>query len=344
MPLTLEVDADRWRAHARAYVSGGTRIVPVTKGNGYSFGNSVLAAEASTLDVDTMAVGTYEEVSAATGPFRGDVLVLSPWRPGVDVDRVDEGRVIHTVSRLTDLRDLAESDRRPRVVVEVLTTMRRHGIAPTEIGQAVSLLDQVRFEGWALHLPLAGDRLAQARDLARLFVATSGSEGHRLWLSHLDRTDAAKLATETSAELRLRVGTALWLGERSAYRTRASVLDMHAIRRGQPYGYRQRRATRDGVLLVVAGGTAHGIAMEAPTPAANMRQRAVAVGTGGLAALGRVLSPYHVAGRRRWFAEPPHMQCSLIWLPPSADPPAIGDEVDVDVRFTTTMFDRIVWT
>jgi alanine racemase len=343
VPLTLQVDADRWRAHLRAFVSGQTRIVPVAKGNGYGFGNSVLAAEASVLGVGTMAVGTYEEVAAATGPFRGDVLVLSPWRPGLDVDLVDEGRVVHTVSRLTDLRDLAESDRRPRVVVEVLTTMLRHGIATTEIGQAVSLLDRVRFEGWALHLPLAGDRLAQARDLARLFVATSGSDGHRLWLSHLDRTDAARLATETSAELRLRIGTALWLGDRSGLRARASVLDVHAVRRGQPYGYRQRRATRDGVLLVVAGGTAHGVALEAPTPAATMRQRAVAVATGGLEALGRARSPYHVAGKRRWFAEPPHMQCSLIWLPPGTDPPAIGDEIDVDVRFTTTTFDRIVW-
>jgi alanine racemase len=344
VPLTLQIDADRWRAHQRAFIAGATRIVPVTKGNGYSFGNSVLAAEAATLGVDTIAVGTYEEVAAATGPFPGDVLVLSPWRPTLDVDLVDESRVVHTVSRLTDLRDLAESDRRPRVVVEVLTSMCRHGIATTEIGQAVSLLDQVRFEGWALHLPLAGDRLAQARDLARLFVATSGSEGHRLWLSHLDRSDAATLAAETSADVRLRVGTALWLGDRSAYRARASVLDVHAVRRGQPYGYRQRRASRDGVLLVVAGGTAHGIALEAPRPAASLRQRAVSVGTGALEALGRALSPYHVAGKRRWFAEPPHMQCSLIWLPPGTDPPAVGDEIDVDVRFTTTTFDRIVWT
>lgn len=343
MPLTLQVDADRWHAHARAYVTRGTGIVPVTKGNGYGFGNATLAAESSTLGVTAIAVGTYDEVAPVTGPFRGDVLVMSPWRPGLDID-LDDGGVVHTVSRLTDLRDVAESDHRPRVVVEVLTSMRRHGIATTEIGRAVSMLDRVRFEGWALHLPLAGDRLAQARDLARLFVATSGSDGHRLWLSHLDSDDAATLATETSADIRLRVGTALWLGDQSAYRARATVLDVHAVRRGQPYGYRQRRARRDGVLLVVAGGTAHGIALEAPTPATSLRQRAVSVATGGLEAMGVALSPYHVAGRRRWFAEPPHMQCSLIWLSPGTDLPAVGDEIDVDVRFTTTTFDRIVWT
>jgi hypothetical protein len=61
-------------------------------------------------------------------------------------------------------------------------------------------------------------------------------------------------------------------------------------------------------------------------------------------AFGRALSPFHVAGKQRWFAEPPHMQCSLVWLPATFDPPAVGDEVDVDVRMTTTAFDRIRWS
>jgi hypothetical protein len=74
-----------------------------------------------------------------------------------------------------------------------------------------------------------------------------------------------------------------------------------------------------------------------------VRQRAVAVAKGSLEAVGRALSPFRVAGRQRWFAEPPHMQCSLIWLPANIHPPAVGDEIDVDVRYTTTTFDRIVW-
>jgi hypothetical protein len=67
------------------------------------------------------------------------------------------------------------------------------------------------------------------------------------------------------------------------------------------------------------------------------------VAKGGLEAVGQALSPFHVAGKQRWFAEPPHMQCSLIWLPARVAPPAVGDEVDVDVRMTTTTFDRIAW-
>jgi hypothetical protein len=94
---------------------------------------------------------------------------------------------------------------------------------------------------------------------------------------------------------------------------------------------------------VLAGGTAHGIALEAPTPATSVRQRAVSVAKGALEAFGQALSPFRIAGKQRWFAEPPHMQCSLVWLPANVDPPTVGDEVDVDVRMTTTTFDRVAW-
>lgn len=337
MPLTLQVATDRWREHLKAFVGEHAGVVPVTKGNGYGFGTPVLAAEADRLGVTTLAVGTYDEL-AATADFSGQVLVLSPWRPGAPMDA---DRVVHTVSRLTDLRDLAERDERAQVVVEVLTTMRRHGIAAGEIDQAVELLHRVEFRGWALHLPLSGDRMVEARRLApRLLAAAAGP----LWVSHLDPADAGTLAGEAGADVRLRVGTALWLGVRSALRARATVLDVHELRRGDSFGYRQRRARRAGWLVVVAGGTAHGIALEAPTPATTMRQRAVAITKGGLEATGRALSPFHIAGKQRWFAEPPHMQCSLLWLPRDVPPPAVGDEIDVDVRFTTTTFDQIRWT
>ena len=62
---------------------------------------------------------------------------------------------------------------------------------------------------------------------------------------------------------------------------------------------------------------------------------------GGLDAAGLALSPYAWAGRQRWFLEPPHMQSSMLFLPASVPPPAIGDELVVDVRFTTTVFDRV---
>src|SRR5690554_6016304 len=163
MPLTLHVDTARWREHLKSYAGRHQGIVPVTKGNGYGFGMGLLAGEAATLGVGTLAVGTYEEIDAAAGAFPGDLLVLSPWRaPTGELP----DRVIHTASRVDDLRRLAAEGGRPQVVVEVLTSMYRHGIHPDEVSAVPELLDQVRFRGWALHLPLAGDRLGEARRLA----------------------------------------------------------------------------------------------------------------------------------------------------------------------------------
>lgn len=334
MPLTLEVDTARWRDHLKSYAGEHAGIVPVVKGNGYGFGRSVLAAEAAALGSPVLAVGTYDELSSVAD-FPGETLVLSPWRPGTPTTT---GRVVHTVSRLSDLRSLAEEGDRPDVVVEVLTSMRRHGLDPAEIGAAAGLLADVRFRGWALHLPLDGDRLTEAR---RLADATLTAASGPLWVSHLKPADTATLAGETGTEVRLRVGTALWLGARDAIRASATVLDVHQLQRGDTYGYRQRRAWREGHLVVVAGGTAHGIALQAPTPAATMRQRAIALANGGLEAIGRALSPFVIAGSKRWFAEPPHMQCSMVWLPGGVTPPEIGDEVGVDVRYTTTTFDSV---
>ena len=138
----------------------------------------------------------------------------------------------------------------------------------------------------------------------------------------------------------LRVGTRLWLGAPGARRTTARVLDMHRVRRGERIGYWQRRMPADGWVLVVSGGTAHGIALEAPTSAATLRQRAITVASGSMQALGLALSPYTIAGRKRFFVEPPHMQSSLVFLP-GAGRVAVGDEVPVELRLTTATVDEI---
>jgi len=111
---------------------------------------------------------------------------------------------------------------------------------------------------------------------------------------------------------------------------------------GQRVGYRQRRAPGEGHLLVVAGGTSHGVALTAPRAVRGVPARTKLVAEGGLQAVGRALSPFHVAGRRRWFMEPPHMQVSMVWLPSGIAPPAVGSDIPVDVRMTTASFDRVV--
>ncbi len=81
MTFSLYVDEPRWRNHLRATVEATPGIVPVIKGNGYGLGNVRLAAEAAALGVDTVAVGTTDELPAVREAFPGDVLVLTPSYP-----------------------------------------------------------------------------------------------------------------------------------------------------------------------------------------------------------------------------------------------------------------------
>ena len=94
--------------------------------------------------------------------------------------------------------------------------------------------------------------------------------------------------------------------------------------------------------MVVSGGTSHGIGMEAPTGDQSIRDRAATLARGGLDAVGFVRSPFTIDGKLRLFAEPPHMQASMLFLPHGPRVPAVGEEIDVRVRMTTTRFDRVV--
>ena len=75
-----------------------------------------------------------------------------------------------------------------------------------------------------------------------------------------------------------------------------------------------------------------------------MRAAPPPVARGGLDAVGFVRSPFSIDGKQRLFAEPPHMQASMLFLPSGARVPAVGDEIDVRVRYTATTFDRVVVT
>lgn len=351
MTLTLTVDGDRWRTHLRAVADATPGLVPVAKGNGYGFTLGRLARKAGWLGVDTLAVGTYDELPEVASRYDGSLLVLTPWRPfgaALEVDPALDRRVIHTVSRLDDLTDLL--GRRPgaRFVLERATSMLRHGLTARELWSVPRVLAELPksgLEGVALHLPLAhGAHLTEVQRLVNDIVA-AGLPIDTVWVSHLSAAELATLrATYPDYTFRPRIGTDLWLGDRGALRVTATVLDVHAVERGDAFGYRHRTAPKAGHILVVSGGTAHGIGLEAPTGDASLRARAATVARGGLDAAGFVRSPFSIDGKQRLFAEPPHMQASMLFLPHGARVPAVGDEVDVRVRYTTTAFDRVVVT
>ncbi|HYN75702.1 MAG TPA: alanine racemase [Candidatus Limnocylindria bacterium] len=348
MTFTLHIDGPRWRAHLAGVSDAVPGLVPVIKGNGYGFGNALLAAEAQALGMPVIAVGTVNDLEAVRPRFDGDFLVLTPWHPATEPTVPDpDARVIRTLSSVEALAALGEAGRdfeiRHRVVIEVATSMHRHGVEHDRLAELGPLLDAVDVEGFALHLPIAPPVLGRAEEteaaVARLWGA--GLQVDRIWASHLADAELASVRNAHPAiDVRPRIGTRLWLGARETLRPTGTVLDVHALRRGERFGYRQKRAPGGMLLVVVSGGTAHGVGLEAPKPVSGVVARSKVAALGGLEAAGRVHAPFHLGGKQRWFAEPPHMQCSMLLVPDDVEV-AMGDELACDVRFTTTIFDRV---
>lgn len=338
MTFDLHVAADQWRAHLADIAERVPGLVPVVKGNGYGFGRDLIAREAQRLGTPQLAVGTYCEVPEALASFDGDVLVMTPWRPYLDA--VHDARVIHTISRLDDLQALAAAGP-ARVVIEGETSMARHGFDRHELADVVASIGGLQVEGFGIHLPLVRENLAEADAWAGRLL-TSQLSTATLYVSHLTADDLAELRERRpELDIRARVGTALWLGNLHALRVHATVLDVHRVARGERVGYRQRLVPRDGALIVLAGGTSHGIGLEAPRAMRSAVQRGKRLAKGGLEAAGLALSPFVVDGKHRWFAEPPHMQSSFVLVPESARIPEPGDTVGATVRYTTTTFDSV---
>lgn len=361
--------------------ASGAGVVPVVKGNGYGLGQRLLTDECERISADTVAVGTVFEVDEVAYKGTHDIIVLEPfeprdaftadawWRLG---QRLHSGRVIRTVASREALLALADGPGRSvRVLLEAQTSMHRFGMNENELLRVLADADvrkalataRVLVEGLALHMPIAqpADEIAprgaelgtpRVREVVRwagLWQAeTEVWAGHNspassIWVSHLSDADLTAVCTAVPDTIvRARVGTRLWLGARGAMRAAGTVLAVHPLPSGTHVGYRQRTGPKDGTLVVVSGGTTHGIGLSAPTPAASVRQRVVTAGTGALDAAGRALSPFVWEGKQRWFAEPPHQHASMIWLPKGCVIPAVGDQLDADVRFTTSRFDVVL--
>src|SRR5690606_34701116 len=143
------VDAEAWRTHLRTVADAIPGLVPVAKGNGYGYGLPLLAEEAEQLGVDTIAVGVPAEVNAVRDRFSGDIVVLNPW---LEADQsslaaAEDPRVIPTISRVDDIAKLGATGIRTRVLAEVMTSMRRHGMPPTQLGAVAELPDTLDFAG-----------------------------------------------------------------------------------------------------------------------------------------------------------------------------------------------------
>ncbi len=304
MTVKLTVRSAIWRSHVARTAAEVDGLVPVVKGNGYGFGRTWLAGIAAEF-ADTVAVGTIHELDGL--PPELTVVVLTP-----TLDPPPSTGPILTVGRAEHVAAL--DGWYGRVIVKLTSAMQRYGAGPELIETCLDAGLDVA--GVSVHPPLAG---AATDHVDGIVAATAGVDpGIPVWLSHLDA--AAYAALPAGRTYRLRLGTQLWHGDKSALHLGADVLDVRPVAAGTTAGYRLGTVEGDGHLVMIGAGTANGV-----TPLPDGR------------------SPFHFERHRLALHEPPHMHTSMTVVPAGDPLPAVGDWVDVQRPLTTTAVDVYEW-
>jgi alanine racemase len=313
MALRLTVQRAAWQAHLDHVAAMVDGLVPVVKGNGYGFGRSTLHPLIKGLS-DYVCVGTIFELDNVSE--RVTPVVLTPTLVPPPVTAVP---AILTIGSRDDIAALA--DWRGRVIVKLQSSMRRYGSTPEELPGVIAAASAggLAIVGYALHLPLActeADRRAEVDAWLDLV-----DPGQPLWLSHLQpQSYAALRADHPERQFRLRLGTALWHGDKSFLQLHAGVVAVHAVSAGQRAGYQLTEIRTDGHIVLVDAGSAHGVATL----------------SGGA-------SPFHFARTRLALLEPPHMHTSMVVVSEGMPCPSAGDRVDVQRPLISTLVDEVVW-
>jgi alanine racemase len=316
MTLTLTVDAGAFETHVRSALGAG--VVPVVKGNGYGFGRATLAALAvERFGATTLCVGTVHELAGLPAGARR--VVLTP-ALGADVALAAPGDLL-TVGDPGHVHALGAAGWSSPVLVKLRSSMRRYGAGPDHLATLLAAVDAagLAVAGASLHLPLSGDDADRRAEVETWLPQLPASVD--VWVSHLSPAAFAALR-DAHPERRwyLRLGTALWLGDKSFTHLGAEVVQVQPVTTGQTAGYRAAPVPGDGYLVMVGAGTAHGVH---PLPDGR--------------------SPFHHARRRLPLLEPPHMHTSVVWVAAGEAVPSVGDVVDVQQPLTYVSPDRVMW-
>ena len=319
MTLRLSVHRSRWRAHVDLLRATVPDLVPVVKGNGYGFDRAVLTADAAEW-AHEVALGTvYELPHTLTGATVWTVLT-----PTLEVPTSLPAQVVPTVGRFEHVAALAGAGWRGRVNVKLRSSMRRYGATPDELPSLVAAVGEAGLapHAFVLHPPLAVDEASEASNVAEIEHWLPLLDGALpLSVSHLSPATYLELRhRHPERHFRLRSGTALWHGDKSAFHLSADVVDVAPVSGGEPVGYRRRAMPSAGHVVMVGAGSAHGVA-----PLSDGR------------------SPFHHARRRLSLVEAPHMHTSMVFVPDGDPVPAIGDRIDVQRPLITTAVDETVW-
>jgi alanine racemase len=346
MTLSLDINNTAWTNHINnvlnSYASSTSEVTPVVKGNGYGIGRKNLSQKAQELGVNSVAVGTIFEAQDVLDQGFKEVLVMDPVK---DIDelafkeltKINNSSLILTISCLKDAQNIGNNP----VVVEGITSMNRFGIGINNLADVSNL----NLKGISLHFPIGNTKIGKTTEVANWLNSykTLCPSGQKVvYLSHISESELKNLTKQfPDFKFKVRVGTKLWIGDLKAFQIKSTVLEVHEPV-NQSFGYRQRSITSKHRLIVVSGGTAHGIGLQAPRSNVTIKQRLVAILSGILEAFDFHLSPFVVNGKQRWFAESPHMNVSLLKLPANVSVPKVGSTISAQVRMTTTNFDCVV--
>jgi hypothetical protein len=333
----LEVDKTKFQEHILSVKKDVENLIPVIKGTGYGFGLNYLAEEALSLRVDAVAVGTVFEAQKVSKDFSGQILVLEPYNSldlaSDEIWKTFDKRFVRTISSLNSNFDFNNP-----FVIEGRVSTNRFGLSKDQI-KKIDLKDDF-LEGLALHLAInQSDDKKLTEILDWLEVWQGVTPNKTIWLSHISKELLNKLKVlKPEFNFNLRMGTELWLGDKSFVSAKGVVLGI--IEGVERAGYSQKRLNRGKKIVVVSGGTANGVGLNSDITIKKPSDRLRVFLTGLLGSFGKYQSAFLLRGKKTYLFEPTHMNVSLIEVA-AKEKVAVGDALDARVRYSTCNFDFI---
>ena len=317
MPMTLRLTVNRqaWLNHVRHTASQHGTVLPVVKGNGYGFGRPILFEQAAHL-ADHVAVGTVYEATDVLPSLTP--VVLTP--AGTHIPSSLPAHTVLTVGSLDHVAALRSRNWQGSVLIKLQSTMQRFGVAGNELAALQSACAQASLNvvGWSIHPPLNTDGQDRSGEVSCWMELLH--DNLPVYVSHITAEQIGSLRSQfPNRTFVSRMGTALWLGDKSMMKLTAEVLDVHAVEGGTA-GYRSTALPGSGNIVIVGAGSAHGVSE--------------IVGVG---------SPFHFAQQRVALVEPPYMHSSMLFVPEGQPVPRVGESVDVQQPLTRVSADTISW-
>ena len=298
--------------------------------------------KAKELGMQTVAVGTVFEAKSVLEQGISQVLIMDPVKDTdelafKELSALNPSSLLLTISCIKDAQNVGKTP----IVIEGITSMSRFGLGINEL----SSVSNLNIKAFSLHLPIenpAKSKVTEISDWISAYQTHCPNADKVVYLSHVSESELKSLTSKyPDFKFKLRIGTKLWIGDLKAFQIKSTILEVHEPATHN-FGYRQRGITNKHRLVIVSGGTAHGIGLQAPRSNVTLKQRLVAILSGVLEAFDYSLSPFVINGKQRWFAESPHMNVSLLKLPANSAVPKVGSTISAQVRMTTTNFDCVV--